>query len=235
MSTKTIIAFLCFCALATIVFFFAPRGDEDDCCPAPVLTSDIITTSEPSADPAPDAAVLLVPVNAAEPAAVPQVAPLIAPPLAVAQWIQGPAVQITPGRVMVLEFWEPWCQPCLLTIPHLDELYRKYGDKGLDVVGISGEKPETVGTFVARNREVMTYPVAIGSKKDYQNYFGNTDSIGIPHAYVIDARGNIVWEGNPVNPKMIAYGPDGKILVGGHPISAEFDAAVGAALSETNR
>src|SRR4051812_32631425 len=68
----------------------------------------------------------------------------LAPPLKIERWLQGEVVaRFKPGRVYVVEFWATWCQPCLKSIPHLNELSRKYGNR-LDVIGVAAdESPET--------------------------------------------------------------------------------------------
>ena len=45
----------------------------------------------------------------------------------------------TEGKPMIVEFWATWCPPCRESIPHLNEIYAKYKEKGLQVVGITDE------------------------------------------------------------------------------------------------
>jgi|SRR5690242_9394926 cytochrome c biogenesis protein CcmG, thiol:disulfide interchange protein DsbE len=53
-------------------------------------------------------------------------------------------VQITPtnfgGKVLVLNFWATWCQPCVTETPSLSAFQRKFKDKGVVVLGISIDK-----------------------------------------------------------------------------------------------
>ena len=59
-----------------------------------------------------------------------------APPMQVGRWVQGEAVRNFDGdKVYIVEFWATWCGPCVASIPHVDELHRKFKDKGLVVVG----------------------------------------------------------------------------------------------------
>jgi thiol-disulfide isomerase/thioredoxin len=41
------------------------------------------------------------------------------------------------GKVVVLDFWGTWCMPCVMSMPHLKEVYDKYHPQGLDLIGIA--------------------------------------------------------------------------------------------------
>lgn len=102
----------------------------------------------------------------------------------------------TIGQPMIVEFWATWCPPCRASIPHLNEIYKKYKDKGLVVVGITDEDDDLVKKFM---KELpMDYAVAQDKDDDWGKQFGIK---GIPHALLVDKSGKIVWEGHPMELK----------------------------------
>ena len=53
------------------------------------------------------------------------------------------------GKVMLLNFWATWCDPCKSEIPSFVELYGKYKDKGLVIVGVSiDDSPAQLQSFM---------------------------------------------------------------------------------------
>jgi cytochrome c biogenesis protein CcmG/thiol:disulfide interchange protein DsbE len=56
------------------------------------------------------------------------------------------------GKVVIVDFWATWCQPCKKSFPKLEELRVKYGASGFEVVGVSeDDEGNGVGDFGAAN------------------------------------------------------------------------------------
>ena len=102
----------------------------------------------------------------------------------------------TEGKPMIVEFWATWCPPCRSSIPHLNEIYAKYKDKGLQIVGITDEDRAKIKKF---EKEVpIEYAVGLDANGKYAKPFGIQ---GIPHAVLVDKTGKVVWEGHPMSLK----------------------------------
>jgi thiol-disulfide isomerase/thioredoxin len=136
-----------------------------------------------------------------------------APAMQAGKWVQGEAVtSFEPGKVYVVEFWATWCGPCRRTIPHLNEVYTKFKDKGLVVIGQNCWEDEEgkVPEFVKSMGDKMTYRVALDDKtKDAKGAMATTwmDAAGrggIPSAFVVDKQGKIAWIGHPAAGEMTA-------------------------------
>ncbi len=93
------------------------------------------------------------------------------------------------GKVLVIDFWATWCDPCKLEIPGFVDLQARYGAKGLQFVGISiDDKLEQLRPFVAQYK--MNYPVLQGLGHDeVQDAFGPI--WGIPVTIVVGRDGRI--------------------------------------------
>lgn len=93
------------------------------------------------------------------------------------------------GRVVLLNFWATWCTPCRREVPGLVNLQRKYGLKGLRVIGmdvISEDNAEAVREFNQQFK--MNYPVVLASDKVGDLYGG---LVGTPTSVLIGCDGRI--------------------------------------------
>jgi len=91
------------------------------------------------------------------------------------------------GKVVLLDFWATWCDPCREETPHLVDLQNRYADRGLQVIGISmDDTPDPVRNFYQQFH--VNYPVVMGTAKIGEQYGG---VLGLPIAFFIGRDGKI--------------------------------------------
>ncbi len=137
-----------------------------------------------------------------------------APKLQVARWVQGePVGELKPGTVYIVEFWATWCGPCRDSIPHLNDLWLKFKDRGVVVIGqdVREQNEDKVEAFVKKMGDRMTYRVALDDKSQAKPELGKppggymadhwmkaAEQRGIPTAFVVNQAGRIAWIGHPM-------------------------------------
>ncbi|HEY2342121.1 MAG TPA: TlpA disulfide reductase family protein [Chthoniobacteraceae bacterium] len=94
---------------------------------------------------------------------------------------------------LLIECWATWCGPCRQSIPHLNKVYEKYHPRGLNIVGISNEDAAAVQSFM--QQVPMNYTVALDPTAHYAK---ELKVKGIPHAFLLDRDGKLVWHGHPM-------------------------------------
>jgi len=101
------------------------------------------------------------------------------------------------GKVVVVNFWATWCDPCREEIPWLIEYQQKYADKGFTILGVAMDeegKPtvqpfvETTPFNVNGHPTTMNYPIVLGND-ELADKFGGL--LGMPTSFVISRDGKI--------------------------------------------
>ena len=94
------------------------------------------------------------------------------------------------GKVVLLNFWATWCAPCQVEMPGFVAWQKKYGPRGLQIIGISmDDDPALVRSLYSKLK--LNYPVAMGDVK-LGNLYGGV--LGLPMTFLIDRHGDIKAE-----------------------------------------
>ncbi len=95
------------------------------------------------------------------------------------------------GHIVLLDFWASWCGPCMAEMPNVKEIYKKYHDKGLEILGVSLDSKKDAWVKAIQQNELNWNHVSTLSKFDcpIAKRFRVT---GIPRMYILDQEGKIV-------------------------------------------
>jgi len=136
----------------------------------------------------------------------------MAPAIDAKHWVNGAGMtaEDLDGKVVLLDFWAIWCGPCIQTFPHLREWNEEYGDKGLQIVGVTRkygyewneeakravraedeisdeQEIDMLKKFLAHHE--LEHPTIITPEgSEMQSAYAVS---GIPHAVLIDRKGVI--------------------------------------------
>jgi len=97
------------------------------------------------------------------------------------------------GKVVYVDFWASWCAPCLLSLPLYNDIYNKYSDQGLEVVGINIDNPIEDGLDFLLDTP-LDFKIPADPDGETSTLY---DVYGMPTSFLIDRDGvvRMVHEG----------------------------------------
>ncbi len=91
------------------------------------------------------------------------------------------------GKIVLVNFWATWCPPCREEMPLFEEVYRKYKDKGFEILAVSTDtSAEAVRKFVKEFK--VSFPVLMDDGKVSTSY----GIQGLPTSFLIDREGKVI-------------------------------------------
>lgn len=96
------------------------------------------------------------------------------------------------GRVVVLNFWATWCEPCKTEMPDLAAIQNEYAPLGVQVIGAASDAQAGSAKVLKFIREFkVNFPVWLGASTEDMRRFGVGEVL--PATVIIDRNGKIVW------------------------------------------
>ena len=101
------------------------------------------------------------------------------------------------GRVVYVDFWASWCEPCRRSFPWLAELQQRYGEKGFTVVAINLDQDrKAADAFLAK------YPAPFHVAFDPQGKTAEAFHIEVmPTSFLVGRDGRVLERHSGFNPK----------------------------------
>ena len=95
------------------------------------------------------------------------------------------------GKVVLVDFWATWCEPCVGELPNVLKAYDKYHPKGFEILGISldSEKGKLTG-FIEKQK--MTWQQYFDGKGWQNKLAGKYGVNSIPATFLLDGDGKII-------------------------------------------
>lgn len=92
--------------------------------------------------------------------------------------------------VVLLDFWATYCEPCLVSMPHLNGLYEKYKARGFLVLGVSLDGPNSIAQVRAEVQKLgVTFPILLDQETRVVGLYNPRTSA--PYSVLIGRDGKI--------------------------------------------
>ncbi|MGA7160577.1 MAG: TlpA disulfide reductase family protein [Bacteroidota bacterium] len=98
------------------------------------------------------------------------------------------------GKILFLNVWATWCQPCVEEFPDLVKVYEEYRDSPVDIVAISVDYPDEIESKIvpfltSLNVPFTVYVADVKKDEDFINALNPAWSGAVPATFIFDAHG----------------------------------------------
>ena len=101
--------------------------------------------------------------------------------------LEGKLPDSTNGKVVLIDFWASWCEPCKQSFPVMEDLHKRYSDRGFVIIAINlDEKRPDMEAFLKKN--AVSFAVVRDSNQKL------VDKMGIatmPSSFLMDREGKV--------------------------------------------
>lgn len=96
------------------------------------------------------------------------------------------------GKVLAVNFWATWCEPCKQEIADFNTLQKQYGGKGFQFIGVALDDLDAVQTYLKTS--TIAYPVLIGADQaaNVASHYGDDEGV-VPYTAFINRKGQIAF------------------------------------------
>jgi thiol-disulfide isomerase/thioredoxin len=102
------------------------------------------------------------------------------------------------GKLLLVDFWATWCEPCIEEFPELETMYRMYGHRSFDLVTVSINYPdEKAGVLAALTKQHATNRNLVLGSTDIYSLMAAFDpqwNAAVPYTALIKPDGEVVYQ-----------------------------------------
>jgi len=103
---------------------------------------------------------------------------------------QKTGLQDYPAKITILNFWAVWCKPCVQEFPELNQIYNKFRNNGVIVLGISmSPSKEQILKFTGKHK--VDFPILIDVREELSNKYSVSN---LPTTILLDNQHNIIYK-----------------------------------------
>lgn len=106
------------------------------------------------------------------------------------QALNGQTIELSDyrGHIVLIEFWATWCGPCRYSMPSLEEIYRRFRDRGVRVLFVNeGESPEVIEKWAGKR---FSAPILMDQDASVARSY---QVQGLPTLFIINQAGSILY------------------------------------------
>lgn len=103
------------------------------------------------------------------------------------------------GKPMIINFWATWCAPCKRELNAINELYPDWQEEtGVKLMAVSIDDTRSINRVKPYvNGQGWDYDIFLDPNGDLKRALNVNN---IPHTFLVDGKGNIVWQHNNYEP-----------------------------------
>jgi thiol-disulfide isomerase/thioredoxin len=104
-----------------------------------------------------------------------------------AQRLEGQLPALSPGKVVLVDFWASWCGPCAGSFPAMEELHQRYKERGLVIIAVNvDEKAADMQVFLKK------HPATFAVVRDAQHKLVSAVNVKtMPTSFILDSTGKV--------------------------------------------
>jgi thiol-disulfide isomerase/thioredoxin len=106
--------------------------------------------------------------------------------------LDGGSKKLPQGKVTLVDFWATWCEPCRVSMPRVQQIWKKYQPAGLELYSVdtdddTPDRDPSVREFLIKNR--LNFPVVLDDGSASKAF----SVASLPTMVLLNKQGKVIW------------------------------------------